>query len=74
MKNKGLALPVFVNIIGGRVSVKQSIAKFMVWAKGIILAGTTSGRYGHTKGPKVIPYIIISNNFTVRTTPESNYR
>jgi hypothetical protein len=54
-KNKGVALPVSVIIIGGRVNVKQSITKFIDWAKGIILAGTTYGKYGQTKGPKVIP-------------------
>lgn len=34
----------FVNIIGGKVNVKQSINQFIVCAKGIIRAGTTSGR------------------------------
>jgi hypothetical protein len=72
MMNKGVKLPTFVKIIGGRVNVKQSITQFIVWAKGIIRAGTTSGRYGHTNGPKVIPYIIIRSIYIVKIMAELN--
>ena len=54
-KNKGHGLPALAIMIPGKLNVRQSMTQFILWARGMILAGTTSGRYGHTKGPKVSP-------------------
>lgn len=65
-KNKGQGFPWCAIITPGRLRVKQSINQFILWAKGIIRAGTTSGKYGHTKGPRVNPYIIRSITLNVK--------
>jgi hypothetical protein len=57
-KNKGQGLPACAIITPGKLKVKQSTSQLAHWARGIILAGTTYGKYAQTSGPNVIPYII----------------
>lgn len=43
-KNKGQTLSLWDAITPGKGKVKASMAQFIIWANGIILAGTTSGK------------------------------
>lgn len=64
-KNRGHGLSLYAINTPGRLKVKQSTSQFILWANGMMRYGTTYGKYGQTKGPSVIPYII--NNITLNT-------
>lgn len=58
-KNSGHNVSLWAINTPGRHKVNASTIQLAAWASGMRWAGTTSGRYGQTKGPNVNPYIII---------------